>query len=85
MQLNSEAVARLQIAHLDAQIALRNIGKAIDAPGQRHTLPFLMRRLREANEAMLGVFAEVAPDVIGAMARKLDSTDHLHATERVPT
>lgn len=85
MQLSNEAAARLQMAHLDAQIALRNIGKAIDTLEQRHTLPFLMRRLREANEAMLGVFAEVAPDVIGAMARKLDSTADLHASERIAT
>lgn len=85
MQLNSEAVARLQMAHLEHLLALRAIGKAIDTPAQRHTLPFLLRRLRDSHEAMLGAIAEDAPDVIGAMARKLDSTDHLHATERVPT
>lgn len=82
MNLSPEAVARLQMAHLEHLLALRAIGKAIDTPDQRHTLPFLLRRLHESHEALLGAIAEDAPDVIGAMARKLPSTGQLHASER---
>ena len=81
MSLTPEAVARLQLAHCDMLLALRKIGNSIDDPTHRHTLPFLLRRAREAHEQMLGVVAEFAPEGIGAMARGLDSTEDLHASE----